>query len=132
MVYIVYTLECSKGRFYVGRCPCEELRSRLQRHRQGTGCAFTRVYPAIRILKSRASCDPLDEDKIVLELMRTHGVYKVRGGSYNNFALTDFQVSQRVFLSSQSLSCESESFLRVRVFLSSQSLSFESEGKHSN
>ena len=88
MVYLVYVMECARGRFYVGRCASENLQSRLQQHRMGEGSAFTSQFPAKRILLSRPSDDPLDEDRLVLETMRTHGIDKVRGGTWSRLELT--------------------------------------------
>ena len=90
--HVVYVLQCRKGKFYVGRCAAEHLRQRLLDHRHGDGAAFTKAYPAIKIIKSRPSGDPLDEDRAVLEQMRVHGIDNVRGGSYSNMTLTRVQL----------------------------------------
>jgi hypothetical protein len=92
MAQVVYTLECEQGKFYVGRCPPRRLPGRLHDHRTGQGSTWTAVYPAKLILKSKISYDPLDEDRVVLELMRVHGVHNVRGGTYSSLYLTDEQV----------------------------------------
>ena len=92
MAYVVYVLQCSSGKRYVGRCPSERVSERFQQHAAGIGAAWTRVYPASKILERRPSDDPLDEDRIVLEQMRLQGVENVRGGTYSNVRLTDAQV----------------------------------------
>jgi hypothetical protein len=92
MPHVVYVLECRNGKFYVGRCTSERLNARLSEHRNGVGSTFTAVHKGIRFLQSRASDDPLDEDRTVLEWMRIHGVDNVRGGSYSNLQLTDVQI----------------------------------------
>lgn len=96
MGYVVYVLECRHGKYYVGRCAHERLRARLWEHRDprcGGGCRWTAMYPGIKMMSAKASEDPLDEDRKVLEMMRTHGIANVRGGSYCNATLTPEQVA---------------------------------------
>ena len=89
---VVYVIECAHGKYYVGRCSTDRLHSRLQEHRNGIGSAWTRVHPGLRIVFSRVSCDPLDEDRLVLQVMRTHGLHNVRGGTYSLVRLQQFHV----------------------------------------
>lgn len=91
MGHIVYVMECRGGKYYVGRCAEDRLQERLREHRAGTGSAWTAAFPAIRIVRAKASSDPLDEDHEVLSTMRIHGIADVRGGSYNTIHLTAAQ-----------------------------------------
>ena len=93
MVSVVYVVECRWGKYYIGRCAVEGLRRRLEQHRNCSGSAFTSIYPALRIVKSSVSNDPLDEDRTVLEWMRTHGIANVRGGTWSNVNLTEAQIT---------------------------------------
>lgn len=93
MTHVVYVIECCLGKLYVGRCASDRLRTRLAEHRAGQGAAWTRRFPAVRIIYSRRSNDPLDEDRKVLELMRIHGVSNVRGGTYSQVELPRRQIT---------------------------------------
>jgi hypothetical protein len=94
MPNVVYVLECVDGKFYVGRCWADRLRQRLLEHRRGgpDSSLWTRMHRAIRILTARVSKDPLDEDRVVLDCMRTHGIDNVRGGSFGRPVLSPAQV----------------------------------------
>lgn len=82
--HVVYILKCVAGKFYVGRCNARNLRGRLYDHRNGRGCAFTRAFPAIHIVRAYRSNHPLDEDFEVLSMMSSHGIDNVRGGTFSN------------------------------------------------
>ena len=56
------------------------------------GCVFTRAFPGVRIVSTRISDDPLDEDQEVLKWMRMQGIGQVRGGSWSNLQLSGAQV----------------------------------------
>lgn len=91
MAYVVYVVACRDGKYYVGRCAANRVRQRLEEHRSSLATAFTSLYPGLHIVSSRASSDPLDEDRTVLEFMRIHGIDNVRGGSFSNVHLTRAQ-----------------------------------------
>jgi predicted GIY-YIG superfamily endonuclease len=93
MPYVVYVLECRHGKYYVGRCAADQARARLLEHRSGQGsCAWTRAHPGLRYMSLKQSFDPLDEDRAVLEWMRTHGIPNVRGGTFSAVRLPREQV----------------------------------------
>ena len=52
-----------------------------------------RFHPPVCLVKTIENAGPFDEDKIVKELMATHGIDKVRGGSYVAETLTEAQRS---------------------------------------
>ncbi len=92
MPFVVYILECHQSKFYVGRCAANRLSARFAEHRSGQGAAWTSQYPVIRVMRSRESSDPLDEDRAVLEMMRAHGIDNVRGGTYSQPRLAQYQL----------------------------------------
>jgi putative endonuclease len=47
-VWFVYLMECRGARLYCGITP--DLAARFDRHRDGTGAAFTRMHPPLRML----------------------------------------------------------------------------------
>lgn len=101
---VIYVMECEKERFYVGRCKTQRLPVRLSEHFNGSGCAFTKKYKCIRHAgPARAMKSDFDEDNKVKDLMRIHGIERVRGGSYSQLELDDAQIEvlQRELLHSE-------------------------------
>lgn len=91
-VQFVYLLECSRGKFYVGKT--FNLRTRLIEHRSGNGAQWTRRYsPTDRgILSWHVSTSVHDEDNTTLDLMALKGIDNVRGGIFCQIDLPDHQL----------------------------------------
>ena len=88
----IYTIPLKKGRYYIGRT--RNLTHRLTDHASGEGCEWTKKYPPLKTKKEQV--EPLNgsfgqEDHKVKEMMMTHGIDKVRGGSYSSVNLTPGQ-----------------------------------------
>lgn len=85
---IIYALECRGGKYYVGSCPAHGVRSHVWDYRCGRGgTAWTARHPAIRLVRgsSRVCAEENkqeEEEMLVIELMRKHGINNVRGGPY--------------------------------------------------
>jgi predicted GIY-YIG superfamily endonuclease len=91
-VECIYTIPLKKGHYYVGRT--ENLKRRIESHASGEGCEWTKKYPPLKTKKEQV--EPLNgsfgqEDQKVKEMMVTHGIDKVRGGSYSSVKLTPGQ-----------------------------------------
>lgn len=98
----IYILGLEAGRFYVGET--DNVERRVQEHIAGgcslessikcvyPGAAWTAKYKVKHLLSTRKSTGPTAEDAAVKELMLTHGIEKVRGGSYSNILLTKTQI----------------------------------------
>ncbi len=82
----IYVIECSSGKYYVGRTSNPS--KRLEDHVCGFGSAWTRKYQPIRIVEMMHAESRFEEDKMTLEYMHTHGVENVRGGSYVQIKLS--------------------------------------------
>ena len=83
----IYVLELEDDKFYVGKTTCIE--SRLETHKKGNGCPWTRDYPPIKICEEYEIQDNgFEEDCKVKELMKKYGVENVRGGSYSSTKLS--------------------------------------------
>ena len=85
----IYVLKLAGGKYYVGKS--ENPQQRFQQHLAGSGSSWTRKYKPIAIEKVIPNCSPLDEDKYTKEYMMKHGMDNVRGGTYVEIKLDDFQ-----------------------------------------
>mmetsp|Transcript_29280 Transcript_29280/g.48394 ORF Transcript_29280/g.48394 Transcript_29280/m.48394 type:complete len:304 (+) Transcript_29280:72-983(+) len=97
----VYTLLLENGFYYVGTTT-KDVNKRFKEHQeQGggqhhhQGSAWTRLHPPICVdhFYSYAGQWPrLEEDKQVCALMLTHGIDRIRGGSYSKCGMSDHDV----------------------------------------
>jgi predicted GIY-YIG superfamily endonuclease len=85
----IYILRLEGGRYYVGKS--DDVVRRYQQHVKGKGSSWTKIYRPISIEKVIENTSIFDEDKITKEYMSKHGVDKVRGGSYVEVELSEFQ-----------------------------------------
>jgi predicted GIY-YIG superfamily endonuclease len=97
-VYIIYILELSTGKYYVGKT--KNLDNRLEDHfasqtklddlvdRSSMWC---RKYHPVSLLVCYENCDAYDEDKYVKIYMAKYGIDNVRGGSYSQIILSPEQ-----------------------------------------
>ena len=65
--------------------------NRYQQHMNGSGSAWTRKYKPVALEKTIENVSPFEEDKYTKEYMSKYGMDKVRGGSYVEVTLSDFQ-----------------------------------------
>jgi predicted GIY-YIG superfamily endonuclease len=85
----IYVLKLEGGRYYVGKT--NNLIKRYEEHLSGRGSAWTKLHKPIKLEKSIENVSPFEEDKITKEYMSKYGIDKVRGGSYVETELSDFQ-----------------------------------------
>lgn len=83
----VYVLRLQDGCYYVGQSarPVDE---RLLEHLTGAGAMWTRLH-AVEGVERVLPGDGWVELQTTVELMRTHGMERVRGGPFCNVELTD-------------------------------------------
>lgn len=84
----IYVLGLQQAKYYVGSTTNFDIR--FAQHQGGSGSAFTKLYPIVKVEK-KFEGEPLDEEKTVLAYMAEHGIDNVRGGSYSNVVLTQEQ-----------------------------------------
>jgi hypothetical protein len=84
----IYVLGLEKSKYYVGSTTNFDIR--FAQHQGGSGSAFTKLYPVVRVEK-KFEGEPLDEEKTVFSYMAKHGIDNVRGGSYSNINLSQEQ-----------------------------------------
>ncbi len=87
----IYILECSNQsegyKYYIGKTNDPD--RRLLEHNNGSGSAWTKKYPPIRVIEIIPNCDNYDEDKYTLKYMKQYGIDNVRGGSFCQIKLDD-------------------------------------------
>lgn len=83
----VFQLEDHK--WYIGSA--EDVDKEYQRHKNGKGLNWTKIYRPVKLTKVMKFTSPADEDKITKEYMLIYGIDNVRGGSYCEEYLNEFQ-----------------------------------------
>jgi|688.fasta_scaffold165173_2 hypothetical protein len=86
----IYILELKDNCFYVGKSNDPE--KRFIDHLEGNGATWTIIHEPICILKIIENASDFDEDRYVKEFMAMYGIDKVRGGSYCQNVLDDYQM----------------------------------------
>jgi hypothetical protein len=86
----IYVLRLEGGRYYIGKS--DNVTNRYKQHLNGSGSAWTRKYKPISLERTIENASPFDEDKYTKEYMSKYGIDKVRGGSYVEVELSDFQI----------------------------------------
>lgn len=76
----VYILELNNNKYYVGKT--NNLENRLNKHKNNTGCWWTKKYGFKAVYKIYYDCDDYDEDKYTIMMMNKYGLDNVRGGSF--------------------------------------------------
>jgi hypothetical protein len=88
----IYVLKCSDNKYYVGKTTLDPNTKFLQHLSSNNTCSFTNEYSPLAIIHTQKTIDPLDEDLITKKYMMEFGINNVRGGSYNNLVLEDWQI----------------------------------------
>ena len=86
----IYVLCLKGGNYYVGKS--ENVNSRYEQHVKGHGSAWTKKHKPLWLEKTYENVSPFQEDSITKEYMSKHGIDKVRGGSYCDIELSEFQI----------------------------------------
>jgi hypothetical protein len=87
MIY-VYVLLLQNNKYYVGRTTNPQIR--IDEHFNLDGSMWTKKYNPIKLI-SINNCDEFDEDKITLKYMEKYGIDNVRGGSFCQEILTEYE-----------------------------------------
>jgi len=85
----IYVLCLEGGRYYIGKT--DNVIKRYQQHLSGNASAWTKKYKPVSLENTIENVSPFEEDKITKEYMSKYGIDKVRGGSYVEIELDDFQ-----------------------------------------
>lgn len=87
---MIYILKCKDETYYIGRTvrPIERIEEHFAQH----GSEWTKLHPPIRVIREIDTTDAMDEDKYTKIYMRQYGIDKVRGGTYVQIRLPDYQI----------------------------------------
>jgi len=86
----IYILRLEGGRYYVGKT--NNVMKRYAEHQRGYGSSWTRKYKPVSIERTIENASPFEEDKMTKEYMCKYGIDRVRGGSYVEITLSEFQI----------------------------------------
>ena len=102
--HFIYVLECKNDKFYVGKT-FRNPQERFLEHIDDVNCkcVWTSIHKPIQIIKVIDSYSNFIEDIITKKYMIEYGIDNVRGGSYSNVKLLEWQVTalQKEFLTIQ-------------------------------
>lgn len=84
---VLYVLQLENGKYYVGKSANPS--ARYKQHKDGKGAAWTQKYKPVKFVGTRPLNSEHDENNLTKDLMKTHGVNNVRGGSYTKIVLDD-------------------------------------------
>ena len=86
----IYIIKCRGNKYYVGKTLNPN--GRMKQHIAGNGAIWTKKYPPIKQVELISNCDVYDEDKYTVMYMDKYGISNVRGGSYCQIVLRDYQL----------------------------------------
>lgn len=89
--YKIYVLQLIKNKIYVGKT-LNNVYLRYNQHINGNGSSWTKKYKPIKIIEHFQSNDKFEEDKCTKKYMELYGIENVRGGSYTNIQLANWQI----------------------------------------
>jgi len=87
----LYVLELVKNKYYIGKTS-KSVPYRFYEHKKGIGAEWTKLYKPIKILEQFESTDKFIENIYMKKYMDRYGIENVRGGSYANTKLFDWQI----------------------------------------
>lgn len=85
----IYILKLQDGKYYIGKS--DNPMRRYQEHLNGNGSVWTEKYKPIGIEKIIENASHFDEDRYTKEYMYNYGIENVRGGTYVELELDEFQ-----------------------------------------
>lgn len=88
----IYVLKCGDDKYYVGKTRTT-IEKRLEWHfSENNNCEFTKKYKPIQLVEIFKSNSIFDEDNITKKYMMNFGINNVRGGSYCQLNLQQYQI----------------------------------------
>ena len=87
----IYALKLVNNKYYIGKTQYNVL-TRFNKHVQGYGSQWTKLYKPIGIVEQFETIDKFAEDTWTKKYMDMFGLENVRGGSYANIVLSEWQI----------------------------------------
>lgn len=87
----IYILKCTNNKYYIGKTKLD-VEKRYSQHLYDKSCVFTTKYPPIEIITTYKTDDSLEENNMTKKYMILYGIENVRGGSYANLELEEWQI----------------------------------------
>jgi predicted GIY-YIG superfamily endonuclease len=87
----IYILKCTNNKYYIGKTKLD-VEKRYNQHLYDKSCVFTTKYPPIEIITTYKTDDSLEENNMTKKYMILYGIENVRGGSYANLELEEWQI----------------------------------------
>lgn len=87
--FYIYILKLEEEKYYIGKTA--NLEKRIEQHLFNSTIIWINLYKPISFEKIIVTDDELDEDKYVKKYMKQRGINNVRGGTYCNKDLLEFQ-----------------------------------------
>lgn len=87
----IYALLLVSNKYYIGKTK-KDVTARFSEHYEGYGSAWTKLYQPLSIIEHYTSENQFEEDVLTKKYMIKYGIDNVRGGSYTNVILEDWQI----------------------------------------
>jgi len=87
----IYALLLFADKYYIGKTT-KDVTARFKEHYEGHGSSWTKMYQPLSIIEQYTSENPFEEDVLTKKYMVTYGIDNVRGGSYTNIVLQEWQI----------------------------------------
>jgi predicted GIY-YIG superfamily endonuclease len=89
--HVIYVLRCVDNKYYVGKT-IKSVSDRFAEHLASKTCAWTKLFKPLSVVDVFYSKTNFTEDNTTKEFMMKYGIDNVRGGSYSNVNLCDYQI----------------------------------------
>lgn len=86
---MIYVLRCEKGKYYIGYT--KQPKKRIEAHFASCGSEWTKLYKPLDTIEKIEFHDDFDEDKLTKKYMAKYGIENVRGGTYVQIRLPEYQ-----------------------------------------
>lgn len=86
----IYILELANSKYYVGKTA--NVKQRFAQHCAGQGSEWTQIHKPVKLIETVESSNSMEEDMQTKNYMMKYGINNVRGGSYSQVVLQDWQI----------------------------------------
>lgn len=93
---VVYVLQLDNDKYYVGKT--DDVDRRIKEHIDGHGSEWTHIHRYVNLLRTIRQDSGFTEDFTTIEMMKQYGIENVRGGSFCQVVLPDYQLKTLDYL----------------------------------